>query len=258
MTSFNKKNANLFPDFSMQVKRGLVSGWRSTEIEGRNPDIDFDVNFPFVDLWEFQTNFTLPNTESVMDLFSDNANDTLLGSGARKVTVFGLDANFDEIQEEVDMDGTNIVSTIQKFIRVFNVEVTDSGGSGENEGSITISDGSNNFGKILPGFNRSFNGHFTIPNDHNGYITMLDGSIGPSLGSLGVKEAELYLRIRKPNEQFIPEKVLYLTTRGSSNWQKNFKEPLFLEPRTDIIISARSNDHNVRMNSNLVLLLEAI
>jgi hypothetical protein len=101
---------------------------------------------------------------------STDTDDTLLGAGARTVLVSGLDVNYFEIDEIVELDGQTEVLTAAKFFRINQVQVLSTGVTGSNEGSIWVGTGdviagvpATKFYCIEPGKNLSAVGVYTVP-----------------------------------------------------------------------------------------------
>ena len=122
---------------------------------------------------------TIPTATTTLTLASSNANDTLAGTGARVVLIKGLDSNYDEIQETVNMNGTTITTATSKsFLRINSMSVVTAGSGGVNVGNIFCSDnnevytgGTDGTGtptllvhsSIQIGWNVANNGMFTVP-----------------------------------------------------------------------------------------------
>lgn len=85
-----------------------------------------------------------------------NANDTAAGSGAREVTIYGLDENFAEASEAIATNGATVsLSTTTTFTRIFRARVTKSGtyaaaSTGSHSAAITIEDASANVWAVIP------------------------------------------------------------------------------------------------------------
>jgi len=77
-----------------------------------------------------------PTAAAAVTVSSSSANDTSAGSGAQTVTVYGLDANYAEIQETFTLNGQTGVTSAQSFLRVFRLIVNTAGATGYNEGDI--------------------------------------------------------------------------------------------------------------------------
>ena len=88
--------------------------------------------------------YQVPTAAVTLEAISSDANDTAAGTGARIITVLGLDGNFAEIEEDISMNGVSASSaTTNSFIRVFRAFVKESGTyasqtAGSHQGDITI------------------------------------------------------------------------------------------------------------------------
>jgi len=93
-----------------------------------------------VDIWIESGIYVWLQAVVTLEAISDSVNDTLAGSGARTIRVEGLDANWDVITEDIDMNGTSATtSTSQSFIRINRAFVLTCGTySDSNDGIITI------------------------------------------------------------------------------------------------------------------------
>jgi len=75
-------------------------------------------------------------TAAKVQISSGSAADTAAGTGARRVAVFGIDANYAFLAEEIDLAGQTQVETVGSFLRVFSVEVVSCGTGMMNAGVI--------------------------------------------------------------------------------------------------------------------------
>ena len=83
--------------------------------------------------------YIYPQSAATLSVVSASTNDSATGTGARKVTVTGLDSAFLDISEEVTMTGASSVGTTNSFFRVNFALVTEIGTyGGSNLGDITI------------------------------------------------------------------------------------------------------------------------
>jgi len=155
-------------DWLTQVSKGEIPNHESVLIRGTNGD----VGTSFETIWPESNIYLFPTTDSTMTLSSDDANDTALGTGARVVIVEGLDINYNEIIEEVTLNGTSGVSTVNSYFRVNRLllKPNGAGSSGFNEGIIYIGTGVITSGKpavvvnLIP-INSSISqsGFYTVP-----------------------------------------------------------------------------------------------
>lgn len=133
-----------FPS-GMDIARGLVPGCRSFFRFGRNTAIGATYT-PVSRSGHYRT----PQAGSATTLrlkAGGNANDTAAGSGARQITLVGLDATGNVITETLATAGADAsAATTKSFIRLTEAYVSKSGtyasqSAGSQAGSITIENG---------------------------------------------------------------------------------------------------------------------
>ena len=169
---------------------------------GFNPDVGVGEET----IWDGATGSTMyayPPTPRVMTLSSDAADDASGGTGARTVQVFGLDTNYDEINEIVTMDSSVAVSSVNSYLRVFRAIVLTAGSAGSNAGTIyvgasTVSAGVplEKYAVISPGENQTLMAVWTVPRGKTAHISRLHFSTGAN------KSVTFRLRGRPINEVF--------------------------------------------------------
>lgn len=114
-----------------------------------------------------------PAAAAQMKVSSSSTDDTVLGTGARTVTVYGLDSLGAQASETVSMNGTAQVTTTASFLRVNRAEVITAGTYAAASGEIYIHTGGATAGvpdtatliyaQIKAGNNQTFNGAYTVP-----------------------------------------------------------------------------------------------
>lgn len=110
----------------------------------------------------------LSGAVTTIDIVSGSTDDDLTGSGAEKVIVYGLDANYERQQLEMTLNGTGpVTSTGYNWRFVYRAEVTQSNNGANdtyNAGIITISKtGGSNLMTIAIGDNQTMHAAFMIP-----------------------------------------------------------------------------------------------
>jgi hypothetical protein len=139
--------------------------------------------------------YPTPIAATTLEVVSDDADDTVAGAGARTVTVMGLDSNWEEITQTVNMAGLTPVPLPIDMIRVYDWWVETSGvyatsGTGSHQGVITI--------QTSPGAVLWFNGvvtpypkgqseisGFTVPVGFRAYV-FIHGIVADSTKSVDV------------------------------------------------------------------------
>lgn len=81
-------------DFLMAVGLGQVPGYRRITALGNNPDMDTGAA---EDVWTGGGIYPWPTGSTALEIVSDSANDAAVGTGARTVTINGLDINYAEV-----------------------------------------------------------------------------------------------------------------------------------------------------------------
>lgn len=170
----------------LDIARGLNSGISSIKKFGRNSAVG--TSFVPVALGGI---YRTPQSGSATTLrvkAGGNANDTAAGSGARAVTLIGLDQNFAYAEETIATNGASASSaTTTTFTRLYRIFVSSSGTyatatAGSHVGSIIIenSAGTEDWGTIgATDFPKSQSeiGAFSIRSGRTGYVKLRDLSI---------------------------------------------------------------------------------
>lgn len=115
-----------------------------------------------------------------------NANDTALGSGAQSVRFTGVsDTTGLLVTEEVATAGASASAwTTNIFRGMVNIEVSAAGASGNNEGVLTIEDGSADAFQMPATKSRAYFAQFSTPTDSYAVITAMSGASGAGSGSV--------------------------------------------------------------------------
>jgi hypothetical protein len=163
-----------FEPFELQVSRGQIQGHKTLFKFGNNSDI----NGTLETIWSQGGIYAYPAAATVMKVSSSDANDDAAGTGARTVTVSGLDANYNEVSETVELDGQTEVLTTTQFIRVNRAFVVTAGSGGTAAGTIYVGTGTVTAGVpatiyavITLGDNQTTMAVWTVPAGYTLYIT---------------------------------------------------------------------------------------
>ena len=94
---------------------------------------------------------TFPSVAATVGVASTSTNDTVpTGPGAIAVLIEGLDTNFVEISEVVNLTGQTKASSLLEYIAINNATVVAVGSTGWNEGTIYIGDDTQTFTLGIP------------------------------------------------------------------------------------------------------------
>ena len=163
-----------FEPFELQVARGQIQNHKTLFKFGNNSDI----NGSLETIWSHGGLYSYLAAASVLKVSSSSTNDAAAGTGARTVTLAGLDASYNEISETVTLDGQTEVLTTQTFLRVFRAVVVTAGSGGTAAGTIYVGTGTvtsgvpaNIYAAIPVGANQTQMALWTVPAGYTLYIT---------------------------------------------------------------------------------------
>ena len=158
--------------FELQVSRGQVA-WHKTLFKyGYNPLI-INVNET---IWDGGGIYAYPASALAMTVTSaGGATDEDV-----QVMVIGLDADWNEVQQEVTLNGSGTATTTQTFRRVFRAYVS---GSQAPTGNITVANGGTTYAQITLGENQTLMAVYTVPAGHTLYLT--NGTVTHGTGTSG-------------------------------------------------------------------------
>ncbi len=163
----------LYEPFDLQVARGQITGHKSLFKFGNNPDI----NGSLETIWSHGGLYVYPTSAIQMKVSSSSADDTALGTGARTVSVQGLDQDYNEVAETITLTGQTAVLTTTTFIRVFRAFVITAGSGGTAAGTIYVGTGTVTAGvpatvyaEIPVGENQTIMAIWTVPAGYTFYV----------------------------------------------------------------------------------------
>lgn len=245
MTLINDTN------FGLEVAKGDISGHDPLNKFGENNDIDIGSSPEFI--WDGPTGWTLPTTARVHDISSDQAADASGGTGARTIRVVGLDSNYDELTEDVTMNGTSNVATVGSFVVIFRMFVLTSGSNGTNSGNISAvaqTDGTTT-AYIASAKGQTQMAIYMVPNGRTFYMTSFYSSIDKSSGGA----ASVDVRIMNQTGQGTGTETLrvrHSETMQSTNHpstERTFNPPKKFEEKTLVYIDMSTDTNNVEASA---------
>jgi len=182
--------------------------------------------------WEGPTaRYVYMSSAQQLKVSSSSVNDTLAGTGARTLFIQGLDANYLEISETINLNGTTVVTTALSYLRIYRAFVLQSGVFGNsNLGIITIT---NNAATLTQAIINVDDGQtlmaiWTVPAGKVAYITNISFSSDTNKG------ARFSLHTRLNGGLIYAWLIKYSAFIFSGNIQAPFNIPLQIPEKTDI------------------------
>mgnify|MGYP000886908297 CR=1 FL=1 len=145
----------------------------------------------------------------------------------------GLDANFNEISETITMDGTNTVTTVKSYIRIFRAYGATSGTNNTNIGTIIVTNnaGTVNLLRIVIGDAQTLMTMWTVPAGKKFYVTKATFSTNSNKGA----RVSLFTR-QLDGGTIYPWRIRYRAFVFSGHESFDFSIPFILNAKTDIEI----------------------
>jgi len=186
------------------------------------------------------------SSAQTMNIVSTSTNDdgSPVGTGARTLTINGLDNSWLPVQETITLNGQTNVLTSNSYLRVFRMVVNTAGSTGSNVGTITAkaSTATTTHAQIDPTNNQTLKINFSVSANKYCLITYAE------LGVAKADDSQIRFKIRPFGEVFQTKRMLNLfeTTVGFSNF-----EPILVPPKSDITITALSAAGGVSVSANI-------
>lgn len=204
-------------------------------------------------VWDNSGIYPYPVSASQLSVQSDSVADIYgSGIGAWMLVVFGLDADYNEIYEYIQLDGTNTVVTVNSYLRISQMVVAMAGTALTAQGTITATVGVDTVAQINPPNNITLMGLMTVPAGKTAYITHGQASVGNG------KDAEGLFAIRQYNTQagmpgvFVAAHIFKLF----QNVYEYHFEPLIAMPeKTDLEVRAKTSQGTVAISIGFDIVL---
>jgi len=155
-------------------------------IKGYTPFRKFGVNAALTgtaDVWGNGGTLVWPDVAGVVSVVSSDAADTDGSTGAHQVTIVGLDADYNTIQETVNMTGLTPAVTTASFLRANRMFIGECGSSDSNVGVISASIGGNVQETIRAGDGQSAVALYTVPAGYTFLVNYYSVGVGRMAGT---------------------------------------------------------------------------
>jgi hypothetical protein len=244
-------------NFNLQLARGQIYNHFHVFKYGFNGAVGANAEH----IWFNSGTYTWSPAASTLSITSsDAADDSPAGTGALTVRVEGLDANHDEITEDVVLNGTAVVNTNKLFLRTHRIYVLTAGTTLTNEGVIYATDTGDTYttpgipntatlvrSTIGIGEGQTLQAFYTVPAGHTAYMTNITASSGD-----GVNASVVSLKARTVGGAF-RTKNKFVIFKGT--YPINYDVPLVFIEKTDIEVTATGNASATDVGASFDLIL---
>lgn len=212
--------------YELQVAKGQVVGASSVNKFGTN----LDVGTTEETIWTNGGDITWPAAAFTAYIVSSDAADASAGTGARTVTVSGLDADYKVKTASVTLNGTSAVAISGTWLRINRAFVTSSGTGGGAAGTVTIQDvGATVVYADLSEGNQTQIAAYTVPAGHTLYLDQITFTAAVSIGT---NSATVKLDTRDFGSNTF--RTRYIADLQSGELINSLQYPLALPEKTDI------------------------
>jgi hypothetical protein len=223
--------------FELQVSRGQIAYHEFIHKFGYNPSIGTADET----IWSEGGLYVYPTSASTMYISSSSAADTAAGTGARTATVYGLDADFEQINVTVSLNGQTGVQLngALNWYRVNRIVVNTAGSGGANAGVLyvgteaTPSGGvpTNKYATVAIGDNQTLMCLWTVPVGYTAYLHQKDVSASSSAGKFAI-----FTLVSRPNGGVF--NVRDRVTLANNSTSIPYWNPIVLTEKTDVEVRA--------------------
>lgn len=245
-------NKRFLPEFKMLVSTGKVYGASTVFKFGKNQDVDTGTTPEDVISWSGLKLF--PNAASTISVVSTATTDTTGGTGINTLRLYGLDADYNPVEEEVTMNGTTPVVTTNSFLRITRMYGTLAGSTQRADGTISATHSEGLISEIEIGDGQSGDCTYTVPAGHQLLVDRLTASLERSATGAA---AEIHFEVKFYGENVWREQAdVSLSAQGSSFVQRDTDLWFVIPEKTDVrvhISAVATNNTQITASFDAIL-----
>lgn len=241
-------------NFGLAVSQGGLSGTSGFSIYGRNPDVD-TATVP-EDVWFNGGVWVQPTVARVHNIASTSNSDSAAGgTGARTISIVGLNSTYDQISETISLNGTSNVPTVNSYIFISSMTVLTAGSGGANVGNISATAVTDATVSAIMGatYNKTTLGIYQVPNGYTGYISRWQAGMQQATASSG---AEVNLLIKPFGGVFELRAIHVLSNSGDSEEEDIYDTYIPLAAKTIVksqVKSVTANNTDIQARIQIML-----
>jgi len=197
-------------------------------------------------VWSFGGPYTFPSTAGIITASSTSTQDAPGQTGALTVRLQGLDANYNEVEEDFTLNGIVGVAGTVEFLRTHRAFVLTGNNDNNNVGNINFTHSVGVTCQIAAGMGQSQVTFYTIPAGKSGYLRSFAATMNKN------QENTVRLFQKKPDGgvfRLASELNLY-----NSNMHTTYSIPLYFTEKTDLEVRTYTGS-NATVSSMFDLLI---
>lgn len=228
---------------NINIARGLVPGTEGLHKFGAVPAMSVNTTGTIWDINDTLYPWSAFDTPGVLNIPAVNA-----GDNGDKVLVFGLDADFNAVQEEFTLSSSSTVTGTQVFARVYRAYYFD---GAANAGNIDIKRGAATVARISTGKAQTLMAVYTVPAGYTGYL--MQGTASIEYG--GDATIDMFIRYYGQSSFRIGHSGEVAGTGMPYSYE--FSVPVAIPEKSDIDVRAKVRSNNSRVTAAFDLILVA-
>jgi hypothetical protein len=156
------------------------------------------------------------------------------------ISVFGLDDNFDLINEDFTVSSSGTTTGTETFKRVYRAFVTN---GDTNVGNINIQRGGVTVARISAGLSQTLMAIYTVPNGYTGYLLKGQMSCQASADATG------NMFVRYAGQTTFRVGHSFEVSGNGGAYEYDFRVPIQIPSKSDIDVRARVRSNNARISA---------
>lgn len=207
-------------------------------------------------VWTQGGNVSFLTSEAIMNVSSSSNFDASSNTGARTLTISGLDANFLEVTDIVTMNGQTEVATVNSYLRINEVVVNTAGNNDTNIGDVYVGLGAPTAGvpvlvqsKIDAELGKALQCFYTVPASKRAALLNLSLS---SFANSSVY-ATTQMRAKEDGKAWQTQDGKFISQGVIP--ESHHKFPIIFEEKTDIEIRGKSSGGATDVSASFSLLV---
>lgn len=169
-----------------KIPAGVIHGATALRLIGVNaaPTTTFET------LWDNSSAYVFLTTNmSSPTIVSSSANDAAAGTGARTVSISGIDSSYAIQTETIILNGATPVSLVNSYMTINSITVLTAGSGGVTAGNLTLAAGGVTHGYVLAGKNQSTSYIYAVPANYG--VLIYDFYVSEEAASAGGNRAQI-------------------------------------------------------------------
>lgn len=226
--------------FELQVARGHVAYHTALHKFGAVPSMTVNTTGTVWDVDDTLYPWSALSTASTLTVDRASASDA-----AKTITIVGLDANYNEISENVTLTSATGNATTKAFIRVYRAYMYN--GSATNVGNIDIKISTTVIARITAGKGQTLMAVYTVPAGYTAYLKQGVMSVKSGADATG----DFYVRYGGETAF----RIAHTFEVASAEYFYEFYVPFAVREKSDIDVRASVRSNNARVTAAFDMIL---